>query len=206
MRLWRGACVLCVALAGACATPPPPPPPAPPPKPAPREVHVAPVVQRGVSPSSYACNAADAEVCDARDNNCDGVIDEGCGYNTGSIQVTLGWDNGADVDLYVVDPSGDEIYYNEKHRKSGSGGHLDHDARGDCRPDQPQPRIENAYWDSPRPPPGTYKIDVAYFGPCGDHTKTQAVVSIAIDGRVVGVFDYALNPEDRVTVIEFTLE
>lgn len=205
MRSWPVATL--VALACGCAAAPPPAAlPAAEPKPPPREVTVAPIVQRGVSPSSYACKAGDPEVCDAKDNNCDGVIDEGCGYATGSIQVTLGWDNGADVDLYVVDPSGDEIYYNENHRRSGSGGVMDHDARGDCRPEDPQPRIENAYWESPRPPPGTYKVDVAYFGPCGDASKTQAVVSVAIDGRVIGVFDYALNPEDRVTVIEFTLE
>jgi uncharacterized protein YfaP (DUF2135 family) len=41
------------------------------------------------------------------------------------MQVTLTWDTATDVDLYVIDPTGDYSYYN--HKKTASGGELDVD-------------------------------------------------------------------------------
>ena len=45
---------------------------------------------------------------------------------TGDVQVTLSWDTDSDVDLHVVDPSGEEIFYGN--RESASGGMLDLDS------------------------------------------------------------------------------
>ena len=33
---------------------------------------------------------------------------------TGDVQISLSWDVDSDVDLHVVDPNGDEIYWNQK--------------------------------------------------------------------------------------------
>src|SRR5688572_5060517 len=44
----------------------------------------------------------------------------------GDIQVTATWDTEADVDLHVVDPSGFEIYWADRH--APSGGELDLDS------------------------------------------------------------------------------
>ena len=79
-----------------------------------------------VAPAQTHCQRGAPELCNGLDDNCDGAIDETCGYRSGDVQLTAAWSTRADVDLHVVDPIGEEIYYN--HATSDSGGRLDHDA------------------------------------------------------------------------------
>ena len=166
---------------------------------------VTPQLSNGVSVVATECAQRASETCNALDDDCNGVIDDGCGYSGGAIQVTASWDTGADVDLYVTDPAGETIMYNAEHRRSASGGAMDHDARGDCRREQEHVNVENVFWGEARPPSGVYKVDVAYFGPCGDAGDTHTTVSIAVGGKVLGVFNYTLTREQRVHVASFTL-
>ncbi|MDR2517832.1 MAG: hypothetical protein LBD13_00270 [Spirochaetaceae bacterium] len=80
----------------------------------------------------------------------DGVINGG----RGDIKATLSWNNLADVDLHIVDPYGEEIYY--AHKNSASGGALDMDNRYGYGP-------ENIYWASRRAPAGTYEVYVNFY-------------------------------------------
>jgi tRNA (guanosine-2'-O-)-methyltransferase len=159
------------------------------------------VLHAGVTPFRTTCEPTD-ETCNAIDDDCDGVIDEGCGYESGGIQITIGWDSPADIDLYVRDPSGERVYYNKEAQRSPAGGFLDHDARGECRPEQEHPRIENAFWPSPAPK-GEYVVELHYFGPCGDVVETHVTVSVAVQGEVAGVYRYTLQPEEKVEAVTF---
>ncbi len=153
-------------------------------------------VQAGVSSVGIQCTQGAAEQCNGLDDNCDGRIDEGCGYQSGAIQVTLAWQTGADIDLYVTDPSGFTISYQD--RQSPTGGVLDHDARGACVPGSDT--IENVYWNTPQPPSGQYMIELHYWGDCGVAGVTPAQVSISVGGRVVGVYNVTLSPGQRLPV------
>jgi hypothetical protein len=55
----------------------------------------------------------------AIDDNCDGLIDEGCGVPSGPLQITLTWgDNPVDLDLSVSDPDGRRV--SRSTRQSGA--------------------------------------------------------------------------------------
>jgi uncharacterized protein YfaP (DUF2135 family) len=161
-------------------------------------------IRSGVAPRDVTCMPGPEQTCNAIDDDCNGVIDDGCGYSGGGAQVTIAWDTGADIDLYVVDPSGASLYYHEEHRETPAGGRLDHDARGDCRPEQANPRIENAYWPAPAPS-GTYKIALHYFGPCGVSSSTRVTISVAVLGKPLGTYEYLLSPDERVEAFSFVI-
>lgn len=132
------------------------------------------------------CQPGTQEACNGLDDNCDGVIDEGCGYSGGNIQITAVWQTAADIDLHVTDPTGQELYYGN--RAGASGGVLDHDANSACRVEPPT--AENVYWNTQTPPRGTYVVRVEAYDLCGV-PSTPTTLSIAVGGRVVGA--YTLN-------------
>ncbi|MCB9595887.1 MAG: hypothetical protein H6719_24415 [Sandaracinaceae bacterium] len=154
----------------------------------------------GITALAQSCNPNAAEACNGLDDNCNGVIDEGCGFSGGNIQVTLAWTTGADLDLYVTDPTGYTISYSR--RQSPSGGVLDQDARGACVPSQGA-TIENVYWDSPNPPRGSYRVEVHNYSGCQVSNLTQGTLSIAVGGQVIGAYNVALRPGERQPVAEF---
>ena len=168
-------------------------------------IAVQPTLTAGVSVMEVSCTQGAAEQCNGLDDNCNGQIDEGCGYQTGAVQITLAWNTGADIDMYVTDPSGQEVSY--QNTQTPSGGQLDHDARGQCRADQQNNRIENVYWNSPQPPSGMYQVALHYWGECGVHAgPTQTTLSIAVGGRTIGAYAYTLQPgQPKVTVATFNL-
>lgn len=147
------------------------------------------------------CNGG-FEQCNALDDDCNGVIDDECGYETGDVQITLGWNTGADLDLYVTDPSGATLFYNERHKRSRIGGHLDHDARGDCRREQQNSRIENVYWPAPARA-GNYRVEIQYFSPCAKAGTTEATLSVVVGSQLLGAYRFRLEPEQRVAALSF---
>lgn len=80
----------------------------------------------------------------------------------GELRVSLSWDTPTDVDLYVVNPLGEEIYYGN--RSDSQGGRLDLDSNAGCSIDGVNQ--ENVYW--PKAPNGEYVVRVNYWSACGD--------------------------------------
>jgi len=190
-----------------------PPPPvevraevnAPPPPTAEIRVQVGqPTLVTGVTVIEASCTQGAQETCNGLDDNCNGQIDEGCGYASGAIQITLAWAGGADIDMYVTDPGGETISYS--HTQASSGGMLDQDARGNCRPNQPNNTIENVYWNTPQPPSGNYQVALHYWGECNSGAgPTMTTLSIAVGGRIIGAYNYTLAPNQRITVATFNI-
>ncbi len=151
------------------------------------------------------CLGAGEESCNAIDDDCDGVIDQGCGYGAGLMQITVAWNTGSDLDLYVRVPSGETLSF--QRRTSAEGGRIDHSGRGDCDPSIPNPRVENLRWMRGRPEPGNYEVQVHYWGECVSRGgPTTATLSIALDREIVGEFRYTLLPGERKQLLRFVIE
>lgn len=98
---------------------------------------------------------------------------------TGDVQVTLSWDVDSDVDLHVVGPGGDEVFYGR--RVSPSGGELDLDSNAACQIDGK--RNENITWPVGRAPRGQYIVRVDYWSSCAAN-RTNYTVRINNGGAV----------------------
>lgn len=148
-------------------------------------------VEPSVTPAPAAtamapsCTEGTLERCDAVDQNCDGRIDEGCGYEPGPLQVTMAWNSDADVDLRVTGPAGEVLP-------------RDREDAGACG-DTSRDRIENVH--APAPTAGRYEVALRYASECEQEIgTTTATVSIAASGRVLGVYNVSLEPGAEVPV------
>jgi len=82
------------------------------------------------------------------------------GSSAGVVNIALTWNNRHDLDLFVLDPNGEKIFF--KHKKSRSGGYLDIDMNAAAGKRVSQP-IENIKWDGESPPVGKYEVFVVYY-------------------------------------------
>jgi hypothetical protein len=71
--------------------------------------------------------------------------------------VTLLWHNHADLDLHLICPDGDEVYF---HQQSACNAQLNVDRNAGDSVDDP---IENITWGDRSLPPGHYKVRVKLF-------------------------------------------
>lgn len=102
---------------------------------------------------------------------------------SGPVQVSVSWDSPADVDLHVVEPGTEEIYYGNT--ASAAGGVLDLDSNAACGSDGP--RNENITYPSATPPSGAYVVRLDYWDNCGA-AATNYVVTIRVAGHAVQAF------------------
>ena len=103
---------------------------------------------------------------------------------TGDVQVTLRWSAPADLDLHVIDPYGDEIWYD--HRTANSGGELDVDAKAGCNSLLERP-VENVFWPYGGAPGGNYQVYVVYYENCGSSSPVNYQVTIKQNNQVADI-------------------
>jgi hypothetical protein len=107
---------------------------------------------------------------------------------TGPVQVSVSWNSNADVDLYLIEPGGAEIYYGRT--TSPAGGVLDLDSNAGC---STGPRNENITYNT-SPPRGTYTVRVNYWSACGA-ASTQYVVTVRVMGQATRTFNGTFTGE-----------
>jgi len=100
------------------------------------------------------------------------------GAKTGAIQISLAWNNYNDLDLHVVPPSGERIWFGQ--RQSKCGGMLDVDMNaGGRQSDEP---VENVFWARNVAPAGTFQVYVHFFAQHDEHAETPFEVHVLVDG------------------------
>lgn len=107
---------------------------------------------------------------------------------TGSIQISLSWDNDSDQDLYVTDPNGETIYYSND--ISATGGELDRDDVDGYGP-------ENIFWVDGAPD-GEYRVEVDPFSGPSPTTFYVTVNGFGSSRSFNGVTD-----NEAVSVVTF---
>jgi hypothetical protein len=121
--------------------------------------------------------------------------------HTGDVQITLEWYSTADLDLHVLDPDGDEIWFDNS--RVASGGELDVDANGPCFTATSSP-LENVYWPWGGAPPGEYEVYVEYFSECLGEGAVDYQVIVRVDGEVLDTHSGAISPGGQVFITRFS--
>jgi hypothetical protein len=132
------------------------------------------------------------------------VLQAGGRYEGVDIRASLIWDNRNDLDLHVIAPSGEHIYY--AHKRSQCGGWLDVDMN--VRGESTKP-VENVQWIRGTAPAGRYRVYVQnyrFHEPPG--VPTQFRVEVEINGEVQhfnGVISERgeTGVDSDVTILEF---
>jgi hypothetical protein len=135
--------------------------------------------------SWYYASGVDAEIKKR-------VIDAG-GLHTGvDIRASLIWNNRNDLDLHVITPAREHIYFGDK--RSRCGGWLDIDMNVSGETTKP---IENIRWPKGSAPPGRYQVYVQnYRFHEQDRRPTPFRVEFEINGDVFRV-DGIISPHGQ---------
>ena len=107
---------------------------------------------------------------------------------SGDVQVSVAWDSPTDVDLHVVDPSNEEIFFGNL--QAQSGGKLDLDSNAACSIDNVN--NENIVWPAGGAPSGTYNVFLVYWSACSQ-AQTNYVVTVLVKGQAPQIFSGTLT-------------
>jgi hypothetical protein len=122
---------------------------------------------------------------------------------TGGLQVSLSFDNEKDVDLYVVEPNGNVVYYGDRgeSRYDEATGQvvvawgLDVDSNASCYIDGIN--NENVFYPREYIQSGTYQVWVNMYANCDNTIATNWVVTAVKEGTLINP-TYGQNPRSGV--------
>lgn len=120
---------------------------------------------------------------------------------SGDVRISLMWSNRNDIDLHVVDPNGEEIFYG--HRLARSGGLLDIDMN--ASPPFRVPAVENVFWPQRAAPAGEYKVYVNHYRQHDSVNLTPFRVRVLVRGRTTDIPGSIQFGEAKKLVYKFTL-
>jgi hypothetical protein len=122
----------------------------------------------------------------------------------GDVQISVSWTGASDVDLHVIDPNGEEVYFGNL--TSASGGTLDLDSNAACSIDNVN--NENIVWPVGGAPSGQYQVIVDYWSDCGV-ARSDYVVTIQAEGQEPQIFSGSFvglagsNPPAEITTFTY---
>lgn len=122
----------------------------------------------------------------------------------GDVQISVSWTGASDVDLRVIDPSGEEVYFGNT--VSASGGTLDLDSNAACSIDNVN--NENIVWPVGGAPRGEYRVVVDYWSDCGV-ARSDYVVTVQAEGQEPQIFSGSFvgasgaNPQAEITTFTY---
>ena len=109
---------------------------------------------------------------------------------TGLLQISCTWDQENDVDLHLIEPSEEEIYYGNSY--SENGGELDVDSNAGCYIDGVN--NENiTYSNDAIVETGEYIVGVDLYSNCSVSVNTNFIVTAYYDGELLST-TYGTNP------------
>jgi hypothetical protein len=142
-----------------------------------------------------SCVAPGAETCfNALDDNCNGLVDEGCGLPGGPVTFSVAWeDRTADVDLLVTDPNGELV---EVGRVSEGGLTKDRDCPGrqDARCST---NLEMVYLADKAPTSGRYEVTVRLERLGDDPPPVRASLGVRVGALTTSRWLRLRYPEDE---------
>ncbi len=119
----------------------------------------------------------------------------------GDIQVTLLWESTADLDLHVIDPSGGELYYDN--RQLPNGGRLDKESNAICSLAGTE-GVENVYWPEGIAPRGEYAVVVHYYAECRQEGNQDFEIVVRVDGELMRTIEAEIAPSETLEVFRFS--
>lgn len=111
----------------------------------------------------------------------------------GNMKVTLQWTGAADLDLHVIDPFRETIYYFQP--QSTTSGSLLSD--GECATNTEQVEYENG-----KAPSGTYSAFIHYFRTCGGAGDVNWTLTADVNGNTQS-FSGKIHPGEYLKVSDF---